>query len=125
MICSVCPSWFPRRAVIEQTTPENITGFFTKFGDGVLIFSLLRLNKRQEDNSCRTWQIQPFMKNPNGRPRRRQTRLADEVALGVTYEEIDELPGRKTISPEAQTRIETGDKGQHKRHLPITVFDDF
>ena len=32
--------------------------------------------------------------------------LADEVALGVTYEEIDDYLEGKTISPEAQTRIE-------------------
>ena len=52
--------------------------------------------------------------------------LADEVALGVTYEEIDDYLEGKTISPEAQARIENWwYKGQHKRHLPITVFDDF
>ena len=52
--------------------------------------------------------------------------LADEVALGVTYEEIDDYLEGKTISPEAQATIENWwHKGQHKRHLPITVFDDF
>ena len=53
--------------------------------------------------------------------------LADEVALGVTYEEIDDYLEGKTISPEAQATIENWwHKGQTtKRHLPITVFDDF
>ena len=52
--------------------------------------------------------------------------LADEVALGVTYAEIDDYLEGKIISPEAQARIENWwYKGQHKRHLPITVFDDF
>lgn len=52
--------------------------------------------------------------------------LADEVALGVTYAEIDDYLEGKTISPEAQATIENWwHKGQHKRHLPITVFDDF
>ncbi|MFR9372765.1 NAD(+) synthase, partial [Streptococcus pneumoniae] len=51
---------------------------------------------------------------------------ADEVALGVTYAEIDDYLEGKTISPEAQATIENWwHKGQHKRHLPITVFDDF
>ena len=52
--------------------------------------------------------------------------LADEVALGVTYEEIDDYLEGKQISQEAQVTIEKWwYKGQHKRHLPITVFDTF
>jgi len=52
--------------------------------------------------------------------------LADEVALGVTYAEIDDYLEGKQISQEAQATIEKWwYKGQHKRHLPITVFDTF
>ena len=52
--------------------------------------------------------------------------LADEVALGVTYNEIDDYLEGKQVSPEAQATIEKWwYKGQHKRHLPITVFDHF
>ena len=51
---------------------------------------------------------------------------ADEVALGVTYNEIDDYLEGKQVSPEAQATIEKWwYKGQHKRHLPITVFDHF
>ena len=72
---------------------ENITGFFTKFGDGGA-------------------DILPG--------------IADEVALGVTYNEIDDYLEGKQVSPEAQATIEKWwYKGQHKRHLPITVFDHF
>ena len=52
--------------------------------------------------------------------------IADEVALGVTYNEIDDYLEGKQVSPEAQATIEKWwYKGQHKRHLPITVFDTF
>ena len=45
--------------------------------------------------------------------------IADEVALGVTYNEIDDYLEGKQVSPEAQATIENGGtKGQHKRHLP-------
>jgi NAD+ synthase len=52
--------------------------------------------------------------------------IADEVALGITYDEIDDYLEGKTISPEAQATLENWwRKGEHKRHLPITVLDDF
>ena len=52
--------------------------------------------------------------------------IADEVALGVTYNEIDDYLEGKQVNPEAQATIEKWwHKGQHKRHLPITVFDTF
>ncbi len=52
--------------------------------------------------------------------------LADEVALGVTYNQIDDYLEGKTIDPQAQTIIEEWwSKTAHKRHLPITIFDDF
>jgi len=83
---------------------ENITGFFTKFGDDPALYEKIPTADLEEDKPG----------------------LADEVALGVTYEEIDDYLEGKTISPEAQTTIENWwHKGQHKRHLPITVFDDF
>ena len=52
--------------------------------------------------------------------------IADEVALGVTYREIDDYLEGKEVSAKAQETIENWwRKGQHKRHLPITIFDDF
>ena len=99
---------------------ENITGFFTKFGDGGAdILPLYRLNKRQGKQLLKELGADPalYEEKPG---------LADEVALGVTYNEIDDYLEGKSISPEAQATIENWwHKGQHKRHLPITVFDDF
>ena len=52
--------------------------------------------------------------------------VADEVALGVTYDAIDDYLEGKTVSLEDQETIERWwGKTQHKRHLPITIFDDF
>lgn len=44
------------------------------------------------------------------------------MALGVTYHEIDDYLEGKEVSAKAQETIETWwRKGQHKRHLPITI----
>ena len=108
---------------------ENITGFFTKFGDGGAdILPLYRLNKRQGKQLLQELGADPalYEKIPTADLEEDKPGLADEVALGVTYEEIDDYLEGKTISPEAQATIENWwHKGKHKRHLPITVFDDF
>ena len=108
---------------------ENITGFFTKFGDGGAdILPLYRLNKRQGKQLLQELDADPalYEKIPTADLEEDKPGLADEVALGVTYEEIDDYLEGKTISPEAQATIENWwHKGQHNRHLPITVFDDF
>jgi NAD+ synthase len=108
---------------------ENITGFFTKFGDGGAdILPLFRLNKRQGkqllaelDAPAELYTKIPTADLEDGKPG-----LADEVALGVTYENIDDYLEGKKIPIEAQEKIENWwNKTQHKRHLPITVFDEF
>jgi NH(3)-dependent NAD(+) synthetase len=44
----------------------------------------------------------------------------------VTYNEIDDYLEGKSVSTQAKETIESWwHKGQHKRHLPITVFDEF
>ena len=108
---------------------ENITGFFTKFGDGGAdILPLFRLNKRQGkallaylSADAAIYEKVPTADLEDGKPG-----LADEVALGVTYDEIDDYLEGKKVSEQAQSVIENWwVKTQHKRHLPITVFDDF
>ena len=52
--------------------------------------------------------------------------IPDEVALGVTYEMIDDYLEGKKIPADAQETLEGHYlKTRHKRHLPITIFDDF
>ena len=108
---------------------ENITGFFTKFGDGAAdILPLFRLNKRQGKQLLAVLGANPalYEKVPTADLEENRPGLADEVALGVTYTEIDDYLEGKSISAQAQETIESWwYKGQHKRHLPITIFDDF
>lgn len=108
---------------------ENITGFFTKFGDGAAdILPLFRLNKRQGKQLLAVLGADPalYEKVPTADLEENRPGLADEVALGVTYTEIDDYLEGKNIPAQAQETIESWwYKGQHKRHLPITIFDDF
>ncbi|HEL0560417.1 TPA: ammonia-dependent NAD(+) synthetase [Streptococcus equi subsp. zooepidemicus] len=108
---------------------ENVTGFFTKFGDGGAdILPLFRLTKRQGKALLRELKADPslYEKVPTADLEDKKPGLADEVALGVSYQEIDDYLEGHRISAEAQARLEAWwHKGQHKRHLPITIFDDF
>ena len=108
---------------------ENITGFFTKFGDGAAdILPLFRLNKRQGKQLLAVLGADPalYEKVPTADLEENRPGLADEVALGVTYTEIDDYLEGKSVPAQAQEIIESWwYKGQHKRHLPITIFDDF
>ena len=108
---------------------ENITGFFTKFGDGAAdILPLFRLNKRQGKQLLAVLGADPVLyeKVPTADLEENRPGLADEVALGVTYTEIDDYLEGKSIPAQAQETIESWwYKGQHKRHLPITIFDEF
>ena len=108
---------------------ENVTGFFTKFGDGGAdILPLYRLNKRQGKQLLAALGADPalYEKVPTADLEEEKPGIADEIALGVTYNEIDDYLEGKTISDKAKARIESWwHKGEHKRHLPITIFDDF
>lgn len=108
---------------------ENITGFFTKFGDGGAdILPLFRLNKRQGKQLLQLLGAEKslYEKVPTADLEEDNPGLADEVALGVTYADIDDYLEGKTISSQAQEIIENWwQKTAHKRHLPITIFDHF
>lgn len=108
---------------------ENLTGFFTKFGDGAAdVLPLAGLNKRQGAALLRhlkapdaTWQKVPTADLEDDRPG-----LPDEEALGLRYSEIDDYLEGREVSEEAATRIERlWEAGQHKRHLPATLADDW
>ncbi|MBL1227184.1 ammonia-dependent NAD(+) synthetase [Enterococcus sp. BWR-S5] len=108
---------------------ENITGFFTKYGDGGAdILPLFRLNKRQGKALLKELGADEalYLKVPTADLEDGKPLIADEVALGVTYDDIDDYLEGKEISPQAEEKLEGWyNKTQHKRHLPITVFDDF
>lgn len=108
---------------------ENITGFFTKYGDGGAdILPLFRLNKRQGKALLKALDAPEhlYTKVPTADLEEGKPMIADEVALGVTYDEIDDYLEGKDIPVDAQQKIEQWwNKTQHKRHLPISIFDDF
>ena len=90
---------------------ENVTGFFTKFGDGGAdILPLYRLNKRQGKQLLKELGADPalYEKVPIADLEEEKPGIADEVALGVTYNEIDDYLEGKQISQEAQATIENG-----------------
>lgn len=108
---------------------ENITGFFTKFGDGGAdILPLFRLNKRQGKMLLKELGAEEalYLKVSTADLEDGKPLISDEVALGVTYDDIDDYLEGKSIDEKAQATIENWwNKTQHKRHLPITIFDDF
>ena len=108
---------------------ENITGFFTKFGDGGAdILPLFRLNKRQGKQLLAYLNADEALYNkvPTADLEDGKPGLADEVALGVSYDNIDDYLEGREIDAAARAVIDNWWlKTEHTRHLPITVFDDF
>lgn len=108
---------------------EAITGFYTKFGDGGAdLMPIYRLNKRQGRALLKALDCPPHLyeKVPTADLEEDKPALADEDALGVTYEEIDDYLEGKEIPEEAKKRLENHYmRSMHKRHMPITVFDTF
>ena len=108
---------------------ESVTGFYTKFGDGGAdILPLWRLNKRQGRQLLEYLEAPEhlYLKQPTADLEEERPSLPDEVALGVTYEAIDDyLEGKEIAEKDAQTIESWYIKSEHKRHLPITIYDDF
>lgn len=108
---------------------EAITGFYTKYGDGGAdIMPLWRLDKRQGKAMLEVLGAPAhlYQKTPTADLEEERPALPDEVALGVTYTDIDDYLEGKEVAPEVATKIENWfEKTKHKRHLPITVYDDF
>lgn len=106
---------------------ENVTGFYTKYGDGAAdLTPLFRLNKRQGRQILAALgaPAQLYTKVPTADLEDQRPGLADEAALGVSYEDIDNYLEGQEISVQAAQQIETWyQKTAHKRRLPYTVFD--
>lgn len=101
---------------------EALMGFYTKFGDGAAdIIPLSGLNKR------RVRALAEFMgapkelvfKTPTADLETDNPGLPDEVAFGLTYDQLDDFLEGKEIDPAAAEKIiNTYNKTQHKRDLP-------
>ena len=101
---------------------ENITAFFTKWGDGAAdLLPLEGLNKRQGAQMLQyleapeeTWRKVPTADLEDDKPG-----LPDEQALGVTYAHIDDYLEGKQVPADAAAVIEKHlRRGGHKRHMP-------
>lgn len=108
---------------------ENVTGFFTKHGDGASDLNpLFRLNKRQGRQLLEYLNAPENLYNkvPTADLEDDKPGLSDEDKLGVSYEAIDDYLEGKEISGKDQQIIEKWfNQTEHKRHLPVTIFDDF
>lgn len=108
---------------------ESVTGFYTKYGDGASdLVPLYRLDKRQGQQLLQTLgaPAKLYQKVPTADLEEDHPAQPDEVALGVSYQDIDDYLEGKTIATPAAEKIENWyRKTAHKRHLPITLFDNF
>ncbi|GLX68690.1 ammonia-dependent NAD(+) synthetase [Paenibacillus glycanilyticus] len=106
---------------------EAITGFYTKFGDGAAdLTPLYRLNKRQGRMMLKELGCPEhlYLKTPTADLEEDKPQLADEVALGVTYDDIDDYLEGKPVGDDSRQKIENWYlRTIHKREQPVTVFD--
>ena len=106
---------------------ENITGFYTKWGDGACdLVPLFGLSKRQVRQLAATLGAPSLLveKTPTADLECLTPQKADEQALGLTYDQIDDFLEGKPVSEEVNARIsEIYLKTQHKRAPIPTIYD--
>jgi NAD+ synthase len=106
---------------------ENLTGFFTKFGDGAVdLAPLYGLNKRQVRELARTLGAPERLitKTPTADLECHDPGKADEQALGVTYDQIDDfLEGKAVENWISEKLIGIYQATQHKRRPVPTLYD--
>jgi NAD+ synthase len=106
---------------------ENITGFYTKHGDGACdLAPLFGLSKRQVRLLAKTMGAPDSItyKTPTADLECLSPQKEDEQVLGLSYDVIDDFLEGQSVSEASEKRlIEIYNRTQHKR-LPIaTVYD--
>ncbi|WP_404341556.1 ammonia-dependent NAD(+) synthetase [Pseudoalteromonas mariniglutinosa] len=106
---------------------ENITGFYTKFGDGACdLAPLFGLSKRQV-RALATQLGAPEQlvnKTPTADLECDRPGLTDEEALGLSYEQIDDyLEGKEVSEQVAEKLTAIYLRTQHKRQPIPTIYD--
>ena len=106
---------------------ENITGFYTKYGDGACdLAPLFGLSKRQVRQVAEHLgaPANVIHKAPTADLESLSPQKADEQALGLTYEQIDDFLEGKDVHPDvAEKLLYIYQRTQHKR-VPIpTIYD--
>jgi NAD+ synthase len=106
---------------------ENITGFYTKWGDGACdLAPLFGLSKRQVRQLASALGAPDILvtKAPTADLEDLAPQKTDESALGLSYDDIDDFLEGKPVAQEVVDRIvDIYHRTQHKR-LPIpTIYD--
>ena len=106
---------------------ENVTGFYTKFGDGACdLAPLFGLSKRQVRQVARKLGAPQSVleKTPTADLECLDAQKADETVLGISYDMIDDfLEGREIPESACHRIIDIYDSTQHKREPIPTVYD--
>ncbi len=106
---------------------ENITGFYTKWGDGACdLAPLFGLSKRQVKQLGRFLGVPDRLvsKSPTADLETLNPGKTDEEALGITYTQIDDfLEGLSNDEETDNIIIELFKRTQHKRKPIPTLFD--
>lgn len=106
---------------------ENITGFYTKWGDGACdLAPLFGLSKRQVRKLASHLGAPTALVNklPTADLEELTPQKADEQALGLSYEQIDDFLEGKNTDPEVESRLINYYQGtQHKRKPIPTIYD--
>lgn len=106
---------------------ENITGFYTKFGDGACdLAPLFGLSKRQVREVAATLGAPALLvkKTPTADLEELDPQKADEDALNLTYDQIDDFLEGKPVSQDVSDKLVAIYKAtQHKREPIPTIYD--
>ncbi|NMR24561.1 ammonia-dependent NAD(+) synthetase [Pseudoalteromonas sp. NEC-BIFX-2020_015] len=107
---------------------ENITGFYTKFGDGACdLAPLFGLSKRQVRALAHQLGAPDLLVNkaPTADLECDRPGITDEEALGLSYEQIDDFLEGKNVSDDVNEKlIAIYLRTQHKRQAIPTVYDE-
>ena len=106
---------------------ENITGFFTKWGDGACdLIPLFGLNKRQVRSLAKHLGAPTVLveKAPTADLEELAPGKEDEAALGLTYDQIDDfLEGKEVPEAVSQQLVDIFNRTEHKRAAIPTIYD--
>jgi len=106
---------------------ENITGFYTKYGDGACdLAPLFGLNKRQVRQLAAELGAPELLvhKTPTADLEELAPQKADEDALALSYDQIDDfLEGKPVPEAVVERLVKIYQTTQHKRQPIPTIYD--